>query len=146
MGVFDKGLNEYTGIGRLVLSKGSVDLKEGLLGVSGSVNGLIISTTTLYTISAGFDWLITGILLEFTSAVSISGTLKGSIGTNATSYDNIVPVTTYTGFNDAAKLYKLNLEGAYRKAFSGDVVTFKLTQPFTGTTADFQAYFLGMAV
>jgi len=126
--------NEYANIKKITLLDG-VELKTGKLGFSSSINGLIVSTYTLTTIptSVGLSaWIPNSIVFRFNDTTGLAGTMVASIGTNAATYDNIMPSTTFTGFNNLNQQYRYNITGASRILYASDVITLNLTTAFGG--------------
>lgn len=136
--------NEYVGVKSITLSSG-ISIKTGEIADSGSINGLIISTTSLAPISgiAG-SYIVNDIIITLIDNAGIAGTAQLSIGTNAPSYNNIMPSTplSLSSLNDC---YQHRVTGISRKLYLGDVIVVNLTTPYAGTSVTLTIKFFGGA-
>lgn len=134
MAVINQMNNELINVKNITRSDGVI-LESGKLAFSGSINGLTVSTTTLYTVPiiVGFNtWRPSSISFNFTDTTGLTGTMVASIGTNAATYDNIMPSTTFTGFNNLNQQYRYNITGTSRILYASDVITLNITTAFGG--------------
>lgn len=103
MAIINKMNNEYSNVSSITLTNGNF-LNFGQLALSGTVDGTVVGQTTLYTVPAGVTFIITDIIIRIIDNTGLSGTLAGNIGTNA-SWNNLMPPTTFTGFNTLGQIY-----------------------------------------
>lgn len=148
MASIDKMQNEYTNVGHISLTSG-LQLEHGIIGVSGNIDGLGTGTTTLVTVPAalGANYLITHLIFNSASFSGVTGTLSLSVGTNAVTYDNIMPSTALTGFDTAGEVYIYPVAGTIALAVPTDNITVNITTAFTGGTFGlFEVAILGVIV
>jgi len=140
--------NVYQNISSITLKNGNL-LNTGLLAASGTIDGLVGGTTTLYTVPATLaqTWFITDIIFDLISNTGLTGNLICSIGTNAATYNNIMPSTTLTGWNQLTDQYRYQISGVSRKGYSSDVIKINITTPFGGGgSVLFNVYFIGQVI
>lgn len=139
--------NDLENIGTITLADG-LDLGHGIIGISGNVDGLGTGTTTLLTVPAalGSNYLITHLIFITASFTAVTGTVTLSVGTNAATYDNIMPSTALTNFNASGEFYIYPVNGTAAFAVPTDNITVNITAAFGGTAALFQVAFLGVIV
>jgi len=133
MATLNKMGNQFTNIKSATLTNG-VELITGRLAYAPSISGLIVSTWTLTTVPAivATAWRPSSISFNLTDTTGLTGAMVCSIGTNAATYDNIMPSTTFTGFNNINQQYRYNITGVSRILYSGDVITLNLTTAYGG--------------
>jgi hypothetical protein len=142
MAQIDKWNNEFIGVKSITLKKGTF-LNVGQLALSGTVDGTVVGQTTLYTVPAGATFLITHLVIRILDNTGLSGTLAGNIGTNA-SWNNLMPPTTFTGFNTLGQYYSYPLSGVKVLAGPGDVITFDVTTSNGGVSVLYDVIFFGV--
>lgn len=144
MASIDKMANDWTNIASITLSN-NLRLDHGLIALSGNVSGLATGTTTLATVPAGQEWVITHLLFNAASFTGLTGTMTASIGTVAATYDNIMPATALTGFDAGGELYVYPVTGTVVRAVPTDNVTVNVSVAYTGGTSGlFNVVILGL--
>jgi len=143
---FEKNNQNWTKVESITLSK-LLYLEEGLINNSSpSIDVTVGGTTTLLTVPSG----ITGIdILGFKVILSGNntvGNLIASIGTNAATYDNILPSTTFTAFNTIGEVWRLPLSGKVHRATPAEVITINITNAVTGVGAIVNVFMIGEIV
>jgi hypothetical protein len=142
MATFDFLQNSLTNIGSASLSNGLL-LKTGELPTNaGTISGTSGGTTTLCTVPTGRTYLVTGLILTITTATSLTGTATFSLGVNASTYDNIIPSTLATDWDDLNHVFEWYPEGAVWRVDAGQNIRINLTGVFGGTVT-FEATLLG---
>ena len=136
--------NDYENIKSLTLYN-SLKLNTGEIIESGTVDGLIVSTTTLYSvpITVTEPWTVSDIIFNLVDNTGLTGAPVLSIGTNSATYDNLMPSTTLTGFNALTDTYRYQVTGVNRKLYGGDVLTLNLTTAYGGTSVHFNVKIIG---
>lgn len=139
--------NDLENIATITLTNG-LDLGHGIIGLSGNVDGLSTGTTTLLTVPAalGANYIITHLIFIPASFTAVTGTVTLSVGTNAATYDNIMPSTALTNFNASGEFYIHAVNGTTAFAVPTDNITVNITAAFGGTAALFQVGFLGLII
>jgi len=140
--------NSYQNIQSITLTNG-VNLNTGLLYASGTIDGLVVTNTTITTvpITVSGAWYITDIIFDFISTTGLTGTMVASIGTNAATYNNIMPSTTFTGWNQTTDQYRYQVSGVAHKCFSSDVIKIDITTAFGGGgSVLFNVYLIGQNI
>ncbi len=111
-------------------------ITSGQLALAGSINGLITSTYTIATVPLNIGvssvWSISEIVFKFNDVTGLTGTMVASMGNNSATYDNVMPSTTFTGFNALNQQYRYQVSGTSRLLYSSDVLTLNITTPFGG--------------
>jgi hypothetical protein len=142
MGSFDFLRNTLTNIEAASLANG-LQLKTGELPTNaGTISGTSGGVTTLCTVPTGRTYLVTGLILRFTSATGLTGTATFSLGVNASTYDNIIPSTLATLWDDLNHVFQWNPEGTVWRVDAGQNIRLNLTGVFGGTVT-FEATLLG---
>jgi len=144
MTAINKMNNEFIGIRSATLTNGLI-LNMGQLALSGTVDGTVVGQTTLYTVPASRTFIITNIIIRILDNTGLSGTLVGSIGTNA-SWNNLMPPTTFTGFNTLGQIFCYPSSGVHVLAGPGSVITFDVTTANGGVSVLYDVIFLGQIV
>lgn len=145
MAVINKMRNEYINVESITLRVGT-DLNMGFIGNSGSISGLIVSTSTLLTVPTPRTYLITEIIFNMLDNTGLTGAMVASIGTNSATYNNIMPSTTFTGFNQLNQIYSYHPTGVVYKPSNGDVITLNLTTAYGGGSVLFDVSFYGVII
>lgn len=117
-----------------------------VLGQATSVALASTGTTTLYTVPTGLSALVTGVMIEITAATAAAGDAVVSIGTNASTYDDIIVATTLTGLDATTEAFMLLVEGNIHKAAAAEVITFQVDTADTGTTLTATVNLIGFLV
>jgi len=143
MAVIGLNENEYERIKSITLLK-LLYLEFGKINNSSPiVNITTTGQTALFTVPlgvTGFD--LFGFKFRQLGAAT-TGTLVASVGTNAATYNNILPSTTFTGINSIGDLWIAPLSGKIVRANAGDVITMNVTTAVTGGGAVFEAFMYG---
>jgi hypothetical protein len=106
-----------------------------VLGQATGVNLDAVSTDVLYTVPTGRSAVITSVAVRLTAATAAAGDSIVSVGTNASSYDNIITSSTLTGLDALTETFVIVTGGLIHTAAAAEVVTFNITTADTGTTA-----------
>lgn len=117
-----------------------------VLATISAINGKTVAATDLYTVPADKIAVITGVILRPTTATAITVEAEGSVGTNATDYDNIRAASAFTGLTAASTVYAQQFAGAIATAAAAEVVKLNITVGATGTTLTLQATLLGYLI
>lgn len=128
-----KSSQAWTDIGSMVLTNGLRMTYGEVPTNAGTISGTSGGVTTLCTVPTGRSYLVMGGFLRLTSATSLTGTATLSIGTNAATYDNILPSTTLTGWNSVNEFYPLDIGGPVWLSGAGQNIRLNLTGVFGGT-------------
>jgi hypothetical protein len=92
-----------------------------------------VSTDALYTVPSGQSAIITAVIVRLTAATAPNGDAVVSVGTNASTYDNIVAATTLTGLNTLTESYTIDIGGITHIAVNSDgAITFQVDTADTG--------------
>lgn len=142
MAQINKMGNQYTNVQSLTLTNGNF-INVGQVALSGTVNGTVVGQTTLYTVPVGQTFMITHLIIRLLDNTGLSGTMAGNIGTNLT-WNNLMPPTTFTGFNTLGQYYSYPLSGVKVLAGSGDVITFDITTANGGVSVLYDVIFYGV--
>lgn len=136
--------NDYTNVNSITLKNGLL-LRGGVLALSGTVNGVVNTTTILTTVPTTLvtAWSLSEVVFNFTDTTGIGGTLTASIGTNSATYDNIMPSTTFTGWNSINDLFRYKTTGVCKKLYNTEVIRINITGAFSGSSVTFEVSFLG---
>lgn len=144
-GNFDFLGNSLTNV-KDITTSGGLKLNYGEIPTNaGTISGTSAGTTTLCTVPTGRTYFVTGLLLKFTTATGLTGTARFSLGTNATSYDNIMGSTPGTNWDDTNHFFKWNPEGSVWRVDAGQNIRLNLTQVFGGTVT-FEATLFGYII
>ena len=76
------------------------------------IDGLANAATTLYTVPSGRTAIITEIVIRCTAADSVGTPASVTVGTNATSYNDIKGSTTLTSLDATTKAFVISTAGA----------------------------------
>lgn len=145
MAVINKAQVQYTGIGNATLQTG-LQLQLGVVpNNAGTISGTSGGVTTLVTVPTGRRYLITGFIFVLGTTVSLTGTAVLSVGTNAATYDNIMPSTTMTNWTVNSRFYHFVPEGAVWVSDAGQNIRLNLTGVFGGTV-DFTVIQTGIII
>jgi hypothetical protein len=137
--------NEKENVENITLSRG-LKLQVGIIPTNaGTISGTSGGLTTLTTVPTGRRYLVMGVLLRLTSATSLTGTGVLSVGTNASTYDNIMPSTVLTGWNSLNEFYYFVPQGNVWLADAGQNIRLNLTGVFGGTVT-FEAELVGFII
>lgn len=101
---------------------------------TGGIDGKLTLSNLLFTTQAGRNFLVLGAMARSEAATSITIEAAGSLGTNSTDYDDILPITTLTELlatNDCFNLTPALGKGIIVPPETG--VYFKVTTAATGT-------------
>lgn len=138
--------NSFEGVNSIKLTK-NLYLEEGLINNSSpSVNVTVGTTTTLLTVPAGITGYDINEIKFVLSGNNTVGNLILSIGTNAATYNDILPSTTLTGFNTVGDVYRVPLTGLVHRCVPSDVITVNITNPVTGVGALLSVFMIGEIV
>lgn len=136
--------NDFNNISSITLTNGNF-LNVGQLALSGTVDGTVVGQTTLYTVPAGATFIITDIVIRLIDNTGLSGTLAGNIGTNA-SWNNLMPPTTFTGFNTLGQIYCYPSSGVHVLVGPGSAIKFDITTANGGVSVLYDVIFYGVIV
>ncbi|MGE0630919.1 MAG: hypothetical protein AB7O96_00810 [Pseudobdellovibrionaceae bacterium] len=142
MGAFNLWNKILTNIASITLSNTTI-LSHGLIQISGSIAGDSGGLTTVYTLPAGSpDLDPVRIKVECVGGSGISGPLVGSLGTGA-AVDDIMPSTSFTGLTSPGLVWEAPLIGLVKRCVAGDVISFNISTPVTGTTPLYRVTIFG---
>ena len=90
-------------------------------------------TTSLFTVPTGLSARILGLVISPTTATAAGGDAVVSVGTNASTFDDIISATTLTGLSATTEIYNVNTPGISHVAAAGETITFQVDTGDTGT-------------
>lgn len=139
--------NVYQNVGSITLTN-TVNLRHGLLAQSGTIDATASGNTILFSPATGERFIITNLYLELIDNTGLGGgPLTLSIGTNAPTYNDIMPSTVLTGFTALNSYFPYCASGQSTHIASfGDSVSVNVTVPYTGASVLFTVTFLGMII
>ena len=115
---------------------------QGLIS-TGSINGLSVANTNLFTVPAGKVVLVTSVILRLSTAVALVGTMTAGVGVNVTA-DDIYGSQALTAFNATNEYYMFTSNGNKRMALGGENILLGIDTAFTGTSAVIIYYLFGL--
>lgn len=116
-------------------SSGGGGLQETVIAQVDGIDFASSGNTTLYAVPVGTSVITTKAIIFIDSAAGLGGTMESSLGFNVTA-DNIVPLTTLTGFSDTPQqIYIMYAQGVTYVSQGGNTIRFRVNTPFTGTAA-----------
>ena len=137
--------NGYTGVKSIVLTK-LLYLETGQINIaSPSVSVETTGPSTIIAVPAGLNFDISSIKFRL-SGSNTTGNIIASVGTNAATYDNILPSTTFTGLNTIGETWREQIQGKYARAVGGSTITINITNAVTGVGAILEVYLFGEIV
>jgi len=135
--------NSVVNLSSITLSK-LLYLEFGQINQSSpSINLTSTGTTNIFTVPSnvtGFDVFLFKIRMY---GANTTGSLIISIGTNNPTYDNMVPITTLTGFNTIGDLWIIPVSGKTVRAVASDNITINVSTSVTGPGALANVYMYG---
>lgn len=81
------------------------------------------------------------VAMSAANTITLAGAI--SIGTNATSYNNIVPITTTTGLTTAGTMLNINMATAISKIAVNTGIFVNVTTGITGTSGTIDIHLFG---
>ena len=115
-----------------------------ILASQASVNLAATGTTGIYTVPTGKSAVITGAYIVPTTATTPGGDAVVNLGTNASTYDNIVSAETLSGLDATTELYHIVTGGGViHLAAAAETVTINVTSADTGSALTATVYLLG---
>jgi hypothetical protein len=128
-----------------VIEINSLPLPTTLSSIA-SIDLTTTGTTSLYTVPTGRSAIITAVIIRPTTATAANADGAISVGTNASTYDDIIANTTLTGLDSTTEHYVATPGGVSHTAAAAEVITFQVDTAETGTalivTVDVIGYLL----
>lgn len=126
------------------ISANNQNLNGQVMAISGSIDLKATASTELFEIPSGYKFIIDSVIVECTECTALSTEAVVSIGSNSTSYNNLISSETLTGLNAIDKFYKKAVTGAKPIILAGDSVFLKIDTAMTGTSQTAIIYLLGL--
>lgn len=117
---------------------------SGMIVYAADVDGTTTASTPIFTAPQGFAISEIQAILKTVSGLSIVCTL--SIGTNASSYNNIKSAVALTGLSAANSVLQISTPNPVAIVNTGETVYAKVTIASTATTYDLQIVIIGYPV
>lgn len=116
------------------------------LSTTVSIDVTTTGTTGLYTVPTGRSAVITAVIIRPTTATAVNADGVISVGTNASTYDDIIAATTLTGLDATTEHFVATPGGVSHTGAAAEVITFQVDTAETGTdltvTVDLIGYLL----
>lgn len=119
--------------------KGPLDLQSYERSYFASVDGTSTGNTLITTIPSAKVFIPQCANFTLVTVVGLSLVATVSIGSNASTYDNIIPATLLTGLSTENQTYKLNLSGINANIGATDPIYCRVSIASTATTYDLVA-------
>ena len=110
------------------------------IGINAKTTGATLIATTENGTRSFYP---TAVIIESTAATSITLPLLASVGTNATSYNNIMGTTTATGLTSTGNHFPTNLAAVTSVVPSNTGIYFNITTAATGTSQTVNVHVIG---
>jgi len=117
-----------------------------VLSTTTGVNLDTVSTDALYTVPTGRSAIITEVRIRLTTATAPGGDAVVSVGTNASTFDDIIAATTLTGLNLTTEVFAIITPGLSHIGAAAEVITFQIDTADTGTTVTATVDLIGYLV
>lgn len=138
--------NVFTGANSETLAK-LLYLEFGKINSSSpSVDVTLTGTTTIFTVPSGVTGFDISAIKFRLLGNNTTGAMIASVGTNAATYDNIMPSTTFTAFNTIGDLWWSPISGKSARAVPADVITINITNAVAGVGAIVEVFLYGEIV
>ena len=98
------------------------------------IDGTTVSDTALYTVPAGKLIEVNTLVVRLTAITGGGNVPKIALGTNATTYDNIITATSVSGLTLVNDAYTFVVQGVHHIAQAAEVITMRIPNASSYTT------------
>ena len=121
-----------------------------LPSVLATITGVDLTATgdsSLYVVPTGRSAIINSIIIQPTSVTGAAGDAAISAGTNASTYDDIIPNTALTGLDATTETITIDVGGIAHIGAAAEDIRFQVdTADSTATTFDVTVYLIGFLI
>lgn len=141
----DAGTDDLRIVTPLKLKSALSTAPKILTSITG-INGKVVGLTNLYTVPAGKKVMVSEIFIEPTAITGAGDGPKISIGTNATTHDNIIAVTDMKTLKLVGDLFSIDTEGLFKRADAAQIIKINNSAIAGTTTYVYTAHLIGYEI